>query len=115
MDTTNVIPVRLLGKDFKISCPIGKEQDLLDAAYQLNQEMCKIKAKGRVLDTESIAVMAALNATYQLTSQQIKNQITSQEINFKLQDLQDKIDNVLVKKTSSSHDLLLTDDLDLHT
>jgi cell division protein ZapA len=43
MNKSRTICVKLLGKEFQINCPEGKEQELLDAAYHLDQNMLEIR------------------------------------------------------------------------
>ena len=100
MNKSRTICVKLLGKEFQISCPEGKEQELLDAAYHLDQNMLEIRNKGRIFGLERIAIMAALNATHDLLQQNLQNKESARELNEKVKDLQNKIDNALVKKSS---------------
>jgi cell division protein ZapA len=67
MDETNPpIKVSLLGKEYPISCPRDEEHDLLLAARYLDEKMRSIRDNGRVIGTERVAVMAALNIAHEL-------------------------------------------------
>lgn len=63
------ITVNLMGKDYLVACPEEAEPDLLNAARYLDQKMQDIRAGGRVIGNEKIAVMAALNIAYEMHSQ----------------------------------------------
>jgi cell division protein ZapA len=102
MNKSRTICVKLLGKDFQINCPEGKEQELLDAAYHLDQKMIEIRNHGRIFGLERIAIMAALNATHDLLHQNQANKESARELNEKVTDLQNKIDSVLLIKDGSS-------------
>ena len=101
MSKSRTICVKLLGKEFQINCPEGKEQELLDAAYHLDQKMLEIRNNGRIFGLERIAIMAALNATHELLHRNEENKESARELNEKVTDLQNKIDNVLLAKSNS--------------
>lgn len=60
----------ILDREYRINCPPGAEEHLRDAARFLNEKMSEIKnassASGKVLGTDRIAVIAALNIAHQL-------------------------------------------------
>ncbi len=60
------IAVKILGKDYQVSCPEDQTHHLIDAALLLDSKMKEIKASGRVIGLERIAVMAALNLANEL-------------------------------------------------
>lgn len=66
MSDTNTLKVKILDKDYLVSCPDDKKNALTAAALHLDGKMRDIRSSGKVLGTERIAVMAALNITYEL-------------------------------------------------
>ena len=64
------ISVRLLEKEYRIACPEGEEDKLLSTARYLDRRMKEIRTSGKVIGTERIAVMAALNLAHELLSSQ---------------------------------------------
>ncbi|MBR9868822.1 MAG: cell division protein ZapA [Oceanospirillales bacterium] len=62
------ISVTLLGKEYVVACPAEAEDELLKAAAYLDKKMQSIRAGGRIIGSEKVAVMAALNITYELQS-----------------------------------------------
>lgn len=60
------IKVQILGKEYPISCPPEEQHDLLMAARYLDEKMRQIRGTGRVIGSERIAVMAALNIAHEL-------------------------------------------------
>jgi cell division protein ZapA len=60
------IKVQLLGKEYPISCPEEEQHDLLIAARYLDEKMRLIRDSSRVIGTERISVMAALNIAHEL-------------------------------------------------
>jgi cell division protein ZapA len=65
-DTNPPIKVLILGKEYPISCPPDEQHDLLIAARYLDEKMRHIRDTSRVIGTERIAVMAALNIAHEL-------------------------------------------------
>lgn len=66
MSDANTLEVKILEKEYLVACPEDKKQALRTAADHLDQKMREIRASGKVHGTERIAVMAALNITYEL-------------------------------------------------
>jgi len=57
----NTLSVKILGKEYRVSCPPSEEESLRSAARHLDKEMGQIKSSGKIIGTEKIAVMVALN------------------------------------------------------
>ena len=68
MSVTKSIAVKILSKDYQISCPEDQTHHLIDAALLLDGRMKEIRNSGRVIGAERIAVMAALNLAHELLS-----------------------------------------------
>ena len=62
------LDVAIMGRDFRVACPEGEEQALLDAVEYLDKKMNEIRETGKVIGVDRIAVMAALNITHELLS-----------------------------------------------
>ena len=65
-ETTPPIKVQILGKEYPIACSPDEHHELLIAARYLDDQMRRIRDTGRVIGTERIAVMAALNIAHEL-------------------------------------------------
>jgi len=65
-NSSRSVTVKLLGKEYTISCPDGAEAELLASADFLNQKMKEIHNSGKVVGLERIAIMAALNTSHEL-------------------------------------------------
>lgn len=64
--SAKTVLVRILDKEYQVACPPEQAQDLLAAARQLDAQMRTIRDSGKVIGLERIAVMVALNSTYEL-------------------------------------------------
>ena len=60
------VDIHILDKDYQVSCPVEESEALLSSAKKLNSQMQNIRNTGNVIGVERIAVMAALNLTYEI-------------------------------------------------
>lgn len=60
------VTVRILDKDYLIACQAEEKDGLLASARHVDERMREIRKGGRVIGTDRIAVMAALNLAYEL-------------------------------------------------
>jgi cell division protein ZapA len=97
VDKTNIVVINILDREYRINCPISEQDTLALAAEKLDFRMREIKKtnrhSGKLLASERLAVMAALNATHQLMdaeSQLNKYKHTVSTINKKLDDTLNK-------------------------
>lgn len=63
---SGVIDVTLLGRQFRVSCSEEEEAGLLKAVRLVDTRMREIRNQGKVIGTERIAIMAALNIAHDL-------------------------------------------------
>lgn len=96
MTTARSVTVKLLDKEYTISCPDGAEAELLASADYLNDKMRDIRSTGKIVGLERIAVMAALNMSHELlkTKEQNRYHIETQlrRIAHKIDDSLNRID-----------------------
>lgn len=64
----STLTIRILGRDYPVSCPDDEREVLLASAERLSKRMQSIQKKGKTLGADRIAVMAALNTTRELLS-----------------------------------------------
>lgn len=98
-------PVSILDKKFVIACPEHAQESLHCVATLLDTEMREIRKTGRVIGTDRIAIIAALNIIHELTlkneaivqaySQNNESTELTNDLQDKLSILAQKIDEVL--------------------
>ncbi|MDH3343454.1 MAG: cell division protein ZapA [Gammaproteobacteria bacterium] len=88
------LSVNILGKEYRVGCPAEEKESLLASAKMLNEKLNEIKARGSVIGTERIAVMAALNMSHELLNSQALTEEHS-ELNDRIDSLSEKIDNTM--------------------
>lgn len=89
------VQVKILDKEYNINCPPSDQEALVKSARYLDESMRKVKERGNIHGSEKVAVMAALNITYELLQ---KNRLINEtrRVNSELmKDLEDKIDSAL--------------------
>ncbi len=60
------VSIKILEKEYRIACQPQQQDDLQTSARLLDQRMREIHKHGRVIGTDRIAVMAALNIAHEL-------------------------------------------------
>ena len=89
------VSVTILGKEYRIACQPGEENDVITSALHLDERMRQIRGSGKVLGTERIAVMAALNLAHELMSQTSASEEVSETTGNRLRTLTHKVENAL--------------------
>jgi cell division protein ZapA len=60
------ISVRILDRDYRLAVPTEGKEQLIEAARAVDERMCALRDSGRVVGTDRIAVMAALQLANEL-------------------------------------------------
>lgn len=89
--------VKILDKDFLISCPEEERDGLIASAEYLNTKMREIRDNGKVIGMDRIAVMAALNLAHELLENKQRKQDYYQNMSTRIRSLQEKIELALNK------------------
>ena len=97
MSQANNITVKILDKEYQVACPEEQQAELVVSAKYLDKQMRSIRDTGKVIGLERIAVMAALNISYELLQASEQTGITGgdnpEEASYK--QLNSKIDEAL--------------------
>ena len=64
-DDREVLSVRILDKEYRISCLPEERDSLLAAARELSERMQEMRGNARMLGAERMAVMTALNLIHE--------------------------------------------------
>jgi cell division protein ZapA len=92
---TNVVTVQILDKEYRVSCPPEEQDELQRSAKYLSKKMKEIRDGGKVIGTDRIAVMAALNISHELLKTQSDAESNSSILGSRIKNLQNKIDAAL--------------------
>lgn len=95
--SSNPLPVTvsILDKEYRISCQAEERESLLESAAYVDGQMREIRQTGRVIGTERIAVMAALNIANALLTIQKTKDDGNQTVTRRIKNLQEKIEIAL--------------------
>jgi len=85
------VHVKIQDKEYRIACPPGEEDELIASARFLDGKMQEIRAGGKIVGTDRIAVMAALNIAHELLHSQARQAELGGDSLSKIKALQDKI------------------------
>jgi cell division protein ZapA len=89
------VSVRILDKEYQVTCRPEERTDLLDSAEILNTKMREIRDNGRVVGLDRIAVMAALNMANDLIHAQARDVQLEGDVSDRLRSISDRVENVL--------------------
>ncbi|MDA8520072.1 cell division protein ZapA [Acidovorax sp. NCPPB 4044] len=62
----NQIEVQIMQQSYRLACPEGQQERLLQAVERVDSAMTRIRDAGKVRARERIAVLAALNLAFEL-------------------------------------------------
>lgn len=91
------VSVRILEKEYHITCPIEERSDLLDSAEFLNARMREIRDGGNVVGLDRIAVIAALNMANELLRFRKRDHDLESDVGGRLRILRERVESSLEK------------------
>ena len=91
------VSVRILEKEYHITCPVEERSDLLDSAEFLNAKMREIRDSGKVVGLDRIAVMVALNLANDLLKQKSREVKLEGEVGSRVKVLRERAESALAK------------------
>ena len=89
--STKTLSVTIMQKEFQIACPEGEEDALRRAAHHLNEQMEAIRAGGKVVGLDRVAIMTALNMSNDLLNGQSKVQTSQDYAKLRIRALSDRV------------------------
>ena len=90
-EENNTLTVSIVGKDYQVACPAGEEESLREAAHYLHKLMESIRASGRVVGLDRVAVMAALNISNELLQSKNSQSDSQAKVTAQVQKLSDRV------------------------
>jgi len=95
MEKPIAVVVEILGKEYRISCAENEKDALLASAKYLDEKMRDVKSNGKVVGSERVAVMAALNISHELLQQKFLEHERNKLLKNRVEGLQDRIELAL--------------------
>jgi len=95
--TQRTVPVvvEILGKEYRIACVEEERDALLASARYLDEKMGDVRTGGKVVGSERVAVMAALNIAHELLQQKFHEHERKKQLQKRLAGLQGRIEVAL--------------------
>lgn len=95
MDGAKAISVRILDKDYLVACPDEERQDLLAAARFLDRRMRDVRDGGKVIGSERIAVITALNIAHELLQKEAALESRASDMDDMVRELTHRVEAAL--------------------
>jgi cell division protein ZapA len=95
MNTGKTMDVNIMGREFRVVCPDEEREELLEAVAYLNNRMREIRDGGKVVGSERIAIMAALNITHELLIARTREGFDTEEFRRRIVRMQTALDAVM--------------------
>lgn len=94
------LTVKILDKEYCISCPEADKDALIQSVQLLQIKMKDIRDTGKLVGNERISVMAAINIAHEFI--QLKTTQTERVLYLanRIRTLQDKVEDIIQQKTS---------------
>ena len=84
---TEQVSVSIMGRTFGIGTPTSEKATLLQAVDMLNQKIEAIQNGGRIVETDKIIIMAALNVVHDLLKISMKDGLAIGEFERRIADM----------------------------
>ena len=92
---TKTVTVTILDKEYMVTCPEDEHHDLIRSADYLDRKMREIRDGGKIIGSDRIAVMAALNISHELLTQNSDSDTIDSSIGQRIRGLEAKIEDAL--------------------
>jgi len=91
------VRIRILDKEYLVSCAEEEQEILLASAKYLNDKMAAIRSGGKVVGVDRIAVMAGLNIAHEAIEAGVLSDDRSKSVSGRLKQLNERIENTLTE------------------
>ncbi len=93
--SAKTVTVSIMDKEYRVACEPGEEDALLASALNLDERMRSIRQTGKIIGSERIAVMVALNMAHELLSISNNSGESDASLERRMRNLQDKVEVAL--------------------
>ena len=95
MTASKTINVTIMGREFRVACPDDEREELLQSVSYLDKKMREIRDSGKVIGSERVAIMAALNITHELLTTKIRGGFDMGEFKRRIDRMQESLDTAM--------------------
>ena len=93
----NRVTVKILEKEYHVTCPEEERPALLDSAEYLNRKMREIRDSGKVIGLDRIAVMAALNIVNELLQSRGHDEGIEMDLAARIKAMRERVESALTR------------------
>jgi cell division protein ZapA len=97
-EAPKTVEVNLLGRSYRVACSDGEREALMQAVTYLDTKMDEIRKAGKVVGTERIAVMAALNVAHELLSVKLGGGFDVGQAKQRISEIESQLDQAIAKQ-----------------
>ncbi len=94
-DEARPISVSILDKEYVVACDEKQRESLFVTVKYLNMKMQQLRDSGKIIGTERIAVIAALNIAHEYLEYRTQKERYTVSVDAGIQRINNKISNVL--------------------
>lgn len=87
----NEVIVTILRRKYRIKCPADKMSELQESAQYVDKKMRELREGGKMVGIERMAIVAALNISYELTTKKRQEQDHIMGLYDHIHDLQQQL------------------------
>lgn len=91
------VSVKILEKEYHVTCPPEERPALLDSAEYLNRKMREIRDSGKVIGLDRIAVMAALNIVNELLKSRDHDEGVENDLATRIKVMRERVEFALTR------------------
>ena len=91
------VSIRILEKEYLIACPPEERADLQRAATLLNTRLRETRDSGKIIGTEKLLMMAALNMANDLAKLQAREERVSADFGARVKTMRERVERALVQ------------------
>ncbi len=94
------VNIQILDKEYAVSCPESERDGLLRSAAMLDNRMRSTRDEGKVLGTERLVVITALNIVHEQMQNQLHSEARMADVESEVRGLEDKISGALSRRAT---------------
>lgn len=99
MSESRSLQVSIMGRDYRVACAEEEESGLLEAVDYLNAKMADLRDRSKVVGTERLAVMAALNIAHEFLSMKVGGSFDIAETKRRIKRMETTIDQAMAEQS----------------
>jgi|TARA_B100001250_G_C19791626_1_gene786793 cell division protein ZapA len=96
------VTIKILEKEYKVSCQKNEKNDLLASADLLNIKMKEIRDSGKVVGLDRVAVMAALNLANELIQKKDERNNLKDIVESRIKSMSESLDSAIASNQQLS-------------